>query len=102
MKQLSRLLSCALLWWSCGAGPHPPLGKAPANITPLMDQRLPVDPQVKLGKLDNGLQYLIRANHRPERRAELRLVVKAGSVLEEEGNLRHPVSFRLENPCGVL
>jgi zinc protease len=85
MKEFGLLLSAALLWWSCGSGSRPPLGKAPASVTPLMDQRLPVDPQVKLGKLDNGMQYLIRANQRPERRAELRLVVKAGSVLEEEG-----------------
>ncbi len=84
MRQFGIWLA-ALLCWGCGAGPRPNLGKTPANITPLMDQRLPVDPQVRVGKLDNGLQYLIRANERPERRAELRLLVKAGSVLEEEG-----------------
>ncbi|MFW6181610.1 MAG: M16 family metallopeptidase, partial [Spirochaetota bacterium] len=45
---------------------------------------LPVDPKVTLGTLDNGLTYYIRPNGRPPRRAELRLVVDVGSVLEEE------------------
>jgi zinc protease len=43
---------------------------------------LSVDPNVKIGKLDNGLVYYIRQNHKPEKRVELRLVVNAGSVLE--------------------
>lgn len=85
MKHLGTWLAALLCLWGCTPAPRPPLGKAPAGVTPLMDQRLPVDPQVKLGRLDNGLSYLIRANQRPENRAELRLVVKAGSVLEEEG-----------------
>jgi zinc protease len=42
------------------------------------------DPQVAVGRLDNGLTYYIRVNQKPEKRAELRLVVNAGSVLESE------------------
>jgi len=45
---------------------------------------LPVDPQVTVGRLPNGIRYYLRANARPERRAELRLVVNAGSVLEDD------------------
>ncbi len=45
---------------------------------------LPLDPQVKVGKLENGLTYYIRKNGKPEKRVELRLVVKAGSILEDE------------------
>ena len=45
---------------------------------------LPVDPQITIGQLDNGLRYYIRANQRPEQRAELRLVVNAGSILEDD------------------
>jgi zinc protease len=45
---------------------------------------LPVDSQVTVGTLANGLRYYIRVNHRPEQRAELRLVVRAGSVLEDD------------------
>ena len=45
---------------------------------------LPMDPQVTVGTLPNGLRYYIRANEKPEKRAELRLVVNAGSVLEDD------------------
>jgi zinc protease len=45
---------------------------------------IPVGPQVKVGKLDNGLTYYIQRNGTPAHRLELRLVVKAGSVLEDE------------------
>lgn len=45
---------------------------------------LPVDPQVTVGKLANGVTYYIRANKKPEDRAELRLVLNVGSVLEDE------------------
>ena len=48
------------------------------------DDPLPIGPGVVVGKLDNGLTYLIRANDRPENRAELRLVVNAGSILEDD------------------
>ncbi len=47
-------------------------------------QPLGVDPQVTIGTLPNGLRYYIRRNGRPEHRAELRLVVNAGSVLEDD------------------
>ena len=49
-----------------------------------LDAPLPVGPQVKVGKLPNGLTYYIQKNTRPERKLELRLVVKAGSILEDE------------------
>jgi zinc protease len=45
---------------------------------------LPLDPQVRAGRLDNGIRYLIRRNTRPEQRAELMLTVNVGSVLEDD------------------
>src|SRR4051812_46682839 len=45
---------------------------------------MPVDPDVVVGTLPNGLRYYVRANAKPGRRAELRLVVKAGSALEDD------------------
>ncbi len=48
---------------------------------------LPVGPQVTVGTLANGLTYYIQKNSRPEKRLELRLVVKAGSILEDEDQL---------------
>jgi hypothetical protein len=57
----------------------------PPNVAAAkLDDAVPVDPQITLGRLPNGLRYYIRANQNPQARAELRLVVNAGSVLEEE------------------
>ncbi|MYI62789.1 MAG: insulinase family protein [Gemmatimonadetes bacterium] len=50
----------------------------------LEDPKLPIDSLVTVGQLDNGLRYVIRQNQKPENRVELRLVVDAGSVLEDE------------------
>ncbi len=44
----------------------------------------PVDPNVKVGKLENGLIYYIRKNAKPEKRVELRLAINAGSILESD------------------
>ncbi len=49
-----------------------------------LNQNVPVDPLITVGTLPNGLRYYIRANKLPQARAELRLVVNAGSVLEDE------------------
>ena len=46
--------------------------------------KLSVDPLVKIGHLSNGLTYYIRKNLKPEQKVELRLVVNAGSILEDE------------------
>ncbi len=53
---------------------------------PVVDLSTPmtIDPNVKIGKLDNGLVYYIRQNKKPEKRVELRLVVNAGSILEND------------------
>jgi zinc protease len=49
-----------------------------------LSQRMPSDPDMLVGTLPNGLRYYVRANAKPAHRAELRLVVKAGSVLEDD------------------
>jgi zinc protease len=49
-----------------------------------LSQKMPVDPEVVVGTLPNGLRYYVRANGKPAHQAELRLVVKAGSVLEDD------------------
>src|SRR3984893_15175131 len=49
-----------------------------------LSQAVPVDPLITVGTLPNGLRYYVRANKQPLARAELRLVVNAGSVLEDE------------------
>jgi zinc protease len=52
-----------------------------------LDQILPLDPNLTVGKLDNGFSFYLRQNRRPENRAELRLVVNTGSVLEDNDQL---------------
>ncbi len=49
-----------------------------------LTDKLPADPDVLTGTLDNGMKYYIRSNATPEKRAEFTLVVNAGSVLEDE------------------
>jgi zinc protease len=49
-----------------------------------LTDKLPVDPDVLTGTLDNGMKYYIRSNATPEKRAEFTLVVHAGSILEDE------------------
>lgn len=44
---------------------------------------LPVDKNVRIGQLDNGLTYYIRHNKLPENRAEFYIAQKVGSILEE-------------------
>ncbi len=49
-----------------------------------LTDKLPMDPNVKVGKLKNGFTYYIKKNVEPKNRAQLRLAVKAGSILENE------------------
>lgn len=45
---------------------------------------LPVDPNVRTGKLENGLTYYIRNNGQPENRADFYIAQKVGSMMEED------------------
>lgn len=58
---------------------------------------LPTDPDVRIGKLDNGLTYYIRHNERPAKQAEFYIAQKVGSILEED-NQRGLAHF-LEHMC---
>lgn len=49
-----------------------------------MNSALPTDPNLLKGTLPNGLTYYVRSNQKPEKKVELRLVVKAGSILEDD------------------
>lgn len=52
-----------------------------------LSAKLPIDPNVTVGQFDNGLKYYIRTNKKPEKKVELRLIVNAGSILEDEDQL---------------
>jgi zinc protease len=60
---------------------------------------LPRDTSVVIGRLANGLTYYVRRNAEPQRRAELRLVVNAGSLLEDpdQRGLAHVVEHMAFN-----
>lgn len=45
---------------------------------------IPLDREVKIGKLDNGMTYYIRKNKLPENQANFYIVQKVGSMQEEE------------------
>src|SRR5436853_223236 len=49
-----------------------------------LTQKLGVDPAILVGTLPNGVRYYIRKNTEPAKRAELRLAINAGSILEED------------------
>jgi zinc protease len=60
------------------------LSTAQAQAPSSLSDSIPVDRAITIGQLPNGLRYYIRENPKPEKRAEFRLVVKAGSVLEDD------------------
>ena len=53
-----------------------------AQVNP--GQLIPTDPKITKGTLPNGLTYYIKENKKPEKKVELRLVVKVGSIVEDD------------------
>lgn len=82
-RRMQFMLFVAFLTATCLAA-APQQTAAPPAQSIALDQPIPVDSQITVGQFDNGLRYYVRANRKPEKRAELRLVVKAGSVLEDD------------------
>src|SRR6266496_166136 len=74
---LKRTVLFLLLSVSC-------LTAAPAQVASVLTDPIPVEREITINQVPNGLRYYIRANKKPEKRAELRLVVKAGSILEDD------------------
>ncbi len=58
---------------------------------------IPIDPNVRIGKLDNGLTFYLRKNNLPANRADFYIAQKVGSIQEEE-NQRGLAHF-LEHMC---
>ena len=58
---------------------------------------LPLDPQVKMGRLDNGLTYYIRHNEWPEQRANFYIAQKVGSMQEDDS--QRGLAHFLEHMC---
>jgi len=64
-----------------------------------LDARLPLTPDVRSGQLANGFRFFIRRSTEPAGRAELRFVIDAGSLMEneEERGLAHFMEHMLFN-----
>ena len=77
MKKISAF-SLGLLFFLCGMISFK-TGFSQFNLT----SKLTIDPNVKIGKLSNGLTYYIRKNVKPEKKVQLRLAINAGSILED-------------------
>src|SRR6266513_1322054 len=80
--RLTCLISSVAVAVSVAAAQQPAVTTSVQNAP--LGQTVPVDPLITVGTLPNGLRYYIRANRQPQDRAELRLAVNAGSVLEDE------------------
>jgi zinc protease len=87
MKLIFSLLSILMGWFLLSS-------------TQLLAQNaLPMNPAVKTGKLENGLTYYILPNKKPENKVELRLVISAGSINEDndQQGLAHMVEHMAFN-----
>jgi zinc protease len=62
-----------------------------------LSKPIPPDPNIRIGKLDNGMTYYIKQNKKPEKRMELRLAVNAGSVCETDG--QQGLAHFMEHMC---
>ena len=58
---------------------------------------IPKDPNVRIGKLENGLTYYIRRNALPEKQADFYIAQKVGSILEEDS--QRGLAHFLEHMC---
>lgn len=65
-------------------------------VTTTAQQQLPLDPKIKVGKLDNGLTYILRHNEKPAGQADFYIAQRVGSILENDDQQVLPISL---NTC---
>lgn len=86
-KNISQIITFLLLFFLFGRLPFTELRAQEANQKKFLlelNDKIPIDNSIATGKLANGLTYYIKENHKPEKRAELRLAVKVGSIVEDD------------------
>lgn len=54
------------------------------DAQPVLDQKPPMDPEIRTGRLENGLTYFIRKNNEPEKRVSFYIIQNVGAVLEND------------------
>lgn len=52
-----------------------------------VQDKIPINPDIRIGKLDNGMTYYLRKNAKPENKVDFRLVIKVGSIMEDKDQL---------------
>lgn len=87
MRRIMRLAFVAIAGFVC----------MPAVVRAQQMPPVPVDKEVRIGKLDNGLTYYIRHNEYPKNQVDFYIAQKVGSILEED-NQRGLAHF-LEHMC---
>lgn len=91
LKNLQNFLLClglSMLGFSCTAQDIISLCKQYPIVTQQHDT-IPLNPEVRYGKLDNGFTYYLLKNDNPENKIHMRLVVKAGRMHEDKDQLEY-------------
>ena len=57
------------------------------NAEVSLDDKLLLDKEIIYGKLDNNFTYYIKRNSNPKKKASIRLILKAGSLMEDNDQL---------------
>ncbi|MFH6604301.1 M16 family metallopeptidase [Maribacter algicola] len=84
---MKKIISTLIVMLFCMAGLLAQTDSAISESETITEGKIPTDPNVKVGKLSNGLTYYLRNNGKPEDKVELRLVVNAGSIMESDRQL---------------
>ena len=87
MRRIIKLAFVAIAGFAC----------MPVAVRAQQMPPVPVDKEVRIGKLDNGLTYYIRHNEYPKNQVDFYIAQKVGSILEED-NQRGLAHF-LEHMC---
>lgn len=87
MRRIIKLAFVAIAGFAC----------LPVAVRAQQMPPVPVDKEVRIGKLDNGLTYYIRHNEYPKNQVDFYIAQKVGSILEED-NQRGLAHF-LEHMC---
>lgn len=87
MRRIMRLAFVAIAGFAC----------MPAVVRAQQMPLVPVDKEVRIGKLDNGLTYYIRHNEYPKNQVDFYIAQKVGSILEEDD--QRGLAHFLEHMC---